>query len=183
MQSTPKIYQFTLVLKNVDEHSPGLEDSLFEAGCDDALINFRNGCVYLDFNRKAHSLEEAVISAIAAVESADLGATVLHVAPEDWVTESEVAKRLGKKRQLVSLWMQGKRRTAFPNPVMKLTDKSPLWKWREIVEWLYKHRLVQEPELLVEAKFLEHVNAALEERDGSVRKYRNHLIKKLQLKS
>ena len=71
-QSTQKIYQFTLMLKNVDEDSTGLEDSLYEAGCDDALINFRNGAVYLDFDREAASFEEAVNSAIQDVESASL---------------------------------------------------------------------------------------------------------------
>lgn len=177
---TSKPYQFTLVLKNVDESTPGLEDSLYEAGCDDALINFRNGAVYLDFDREAPSLEEAVISAIRDVESASIATTVANVAPEDWVTESEVAKRLEKKRQVVSLWIKGERRKSFPNPVMKLADKSPLWKWREITEWLYKNKLIQEKELVVNATFLENVNAALEERDARVRKYRHGLIKKLE---
>ena len=36
-----KTFQFTLVLKNVDENTPELENNLFETGCDDALINFR----------------------------------------------------------------------------------------------------------------------------------------------
>ena len=63
-------YQFTLVLKNISEGIPHLEDNLFEAGCDDALINYRNGAVYLEFDRQATSLEDAVISAIKDVRSA-----------------------------------------------------------------------------------------------------------------
>jgi predicted DNA-binding transcriptional regulator AlpA len=179
MKNTSKIYQFTLVLKNVDESTFNLEDSLYEAGCDDALINFRNGAVYLDFDRKSSSLEQAVISAIRDVESASIDATVSNVAPEDWVTESEVAKRLDMKRQAVSLWIKGERRKSFPKPVMKLADKSPLWKWREITEWLYKNKLIQQ-ELVVNAAFLENVNAALEERDVKTRKYRHGLLKKLE---
>src|SRR3990167_4839090 len=112
-------YQFTLVLKNIDENTPNLEDSLYEAGCDDALINFRNGTVYLDFDRKASSLEQAVLSAIKNVESASINATVSAVAPENWVTESEVAKRLEIKRQTVSFFVKCERRKAFPKPVMK----------------------------------------------------------------
>ena len=46
---------------------------------------------------------------------------------------------------------------------MKLAEKSPLWKWREITEWLYKNKLIQEKELVVNAAFLENVNAVLEE--------------------
>ena len=104
----------------------------------------------------------------------------LNVAPEDWVTESEVAKRLEMKRQAVSLWIKGKRRESFPKPVMKLAEKSPLWKWREITEWLYKNKLIQEKELVVNAAFLENMNAALEERDVKTRKYRHGLLKKLE---
>lgn len=180
MKKTSKTYQFTLVLKNVEENTPNLEDSLYEAGCDDVLINFRNGTVYLDFDREASSLEQAVISAIRDVESASIGAIVSNVAPEDWVTESEVAKRLEVKRQAVSLWIKGERRKSFPKPVMKLADKSPLWKWREIIEWLYKNKLIKEKELVANAAFLENVNAALEERDAKIRKYRHGLLKKLE---
>ena len=73
-----KTFQFTLVLKNVTHN---LEDSLFEAGCDDAFINFRNEAVYLDFDRKASSLEEAVISAIKDVQSSSVDAEVASVTP------------------------------------------------------------------------------------------------------
>src|SRR3990167_3898504 len=180
MKKLPKTYQFTLVLKHVDENTLGLEDGLYEVGCDDALINFRNGAVYLDFDRAAPSLEQAVISAIKDVESAPIGATVSHVAPEDLVTESEVAKRLEMKRQAVSLWIKGERRKSFPKPVMKLADKSPLWKWREITEWLYKNQLIQDKEIIINATFFENVNAALEERDVKIRKYRHGLLKKLE---
>src|SRR3990167_1865884 len=180
MKTVSKTYQFTLVLKNINSAISNLEDSLYEAGCDDALINFRNGTVYLDFDRKASSLEQAVLSAIKNVESASINATVSAVAPENWVTESEVAKRLEIKRQAVSLWVKGERRKAFPKPVMKLADKSPLWKWHEITEWLYRNKLIREKELVTNAAFLENVNAVLEERDIKTRKYRHGLLKKLE---
>lgn len=57
-----KKFRFTFILKNVKENTPNLEDSLFEANCEDALINFRNGTVYFDFDREASSLEDAVMS-------------------------------------------------------------------------------------------------------------------------
>jgi hypothetical protein len=66
-------FQFTLILKNVDMGTPHLEDRLYEAGCSDALIHFRNGRVYLDFHRDASSLKIAVSSAIKQVESGGLG--------------------------------------------------------------------------------------------------------------
>lgn len=180
MKKTQKIYKFILVLKNVDEDTPNLEDSLFEAGCDDALINFRNGTVYLDFDRKASSLEDAVITAIKDVESASVKPKVVSVGPEHLVTVSDIAKRLKRQRQIVSLWIKGERRNSFPKPVMKLSDKSPLWKWWEILEWLYQHHLIKEKEKIEDAKFLENVNAALDERDKKVREIRQKLIKKFE---
>lgn len=181
MTKMTNIYQFSLVLKNIDENTPNLEDSLYDAGCDDALINFRNGTVFLDFDREASSLEEAVLSTIRDVESSSIGALVAHVAPEDLVTETEIAKRLNKKRQAVSLWIQGERRNAqpFPKPIMKLSDRSPLWKWREITEWLYQSNMIVEKEIVINAEFLENINAALEERDAHIYKTRQALIRKL----
>lgn len=61
---------------------------------------------------------------------------------------------------------------------MKLSDRSPLWKWREIVEWLYQHHLINEKEAVSDATFLENVNAVLEERDPAIRKLRQGLLKK-----
>jgi hypothetical protein len=183
MKKSNPSYQFTLILKNVNENTTGLEDSLYEAGCDDALINFRNSAVFLDFDRESTSFEEAVISAIKQVESASVEALVINVAPEDLVTMSEAAKRLNKTRQILFLWIKEERRKSttkpFPQPKMKLSDKSPLWKWREIVEWLYFHNLIKEKELVDKAIFIEHLNAVLEERDQAVRKSRKILLEKL----
>lgn len=66
-----KTYQFTLVLKNANKNTKHLEDSLFKAGCDDALIHIKNGTVYLEFDREAFFLEEAVVSAIKNVQYMD----------------------------------------------------------------------------------------------------------------
>jgi len=174
-------YSFTLVLKNVTQHTPNLEDKLYEAGCDDALINFRDNTVYLDFDRESTSLENAVISAIQAVESANIGAQVAYVTPEDFVSESDIAKRINKKRQIVSLWVKGERRAnqPFPPPVMKLADRSPFWRWSEITKWLYDNKLLLKKEEVENAYFLMHLNAALEEREPSITRYRQHLLHRL----
>lgn len=182
MKRSKKNYQFTLVLKDVDENTSELEDSLYETGCDDALINYKNGTVYLDFDRKAYTLEDAVVSAIKEVESSSVGAVVANVAPEDLVTETEVAKRLHVKRQAVSLWIKGERRASknFPKPIMKLSNRSPLWKWREVVEWLFHHNIIADEELVENAIFMENINAAIEERDVKIRKSRHLLLKKIK---
>ena len=64
-----EVYEFTLILEDVNDDTPHLEDQLFNAGCDDTLINFREGSVYLDFSRTANSLDEAITSAVQAVSS------------------------------------------------------------------------------------------------------------------
>lgn len=175
MQNT---YQFTLILKDVDETTPGLEDILYASGCDDALINFRDGTVYLDFDREAKSLKEAVISAIKAVESSPLGGVVGGVAPEDWVTESEIARRTSSSRQTISLWTKDKRRKLFPRPSMKLSSRSPFWKWRDITVWLYQHKLIDVQEV-EKAAFIEDINAVLEERNPKIRMARQKLLKEI----
>lgn len=180
-------YQFTLVLKNVNEATPMLEDSLFEAGCDDALINFRNNTVFLDFDRDGASIENVIIDTIKQVESASVQPIVVNVAPEDLVTMSEAAKRLNRTRQALHLWINEARRKSkllpFPQPFMKLTDKSPLWKWKEITEWLYVHNLIKEKQIVENAIFIENINAALDERDKDIRISRETILRKLLRKN
>jgi hypothetical protein len=64
------VYEFTLTLAGVDELTVDLENALFEAGCDDALLHSEGPVVALDFGRKAKSLGKAICSAVEAVEKA-----------------------------------------------------------------------------------------------------------------
>lgn len=175
-------FNFTLVLSGVDDKTEALEDILFEAGCDDALINFRNRTVYLDFDRAAFNFEDAVISAIKQVESVRLPITVIHVAPDEFVTETEIAERLQVKRQAVSLWFKGERhaKNPFPVPMMKLTQKSPMWRWHDVVEWLYNQKKIADLEIVEHAKFIGTINAALFDRDSSTKRYKEKLLKQLK---
>lgn len=173
------VFNFTLVLKKVNENTPNIEDSLYEAGCDDALINFRNGAVYLEFDREASSLEEAVISAIKDVRSSSIDAEVASVAPENLVSEAEIAKRLKMKRQTISLWIKGARRKGFPYPIMRLSEKSPLWNWYEVVKWLYDNKIIKNKSFMEEASFFANINAALEELDKKMRKERHSLLARI----
>lgn len=173
-------YHFTLVLKNVDEHTINLEDSLYECGCDDALINYRDGAVYLDFDRDATSFEDAVISAIKHVKSSSIYAEVASVAPDNLVTAVEIAKRLNVSRQTVSLWIKKSRRKLFPHPIMRLTEASPLWNWSDVVRWLYSNKLITDESLIEKAEFISNINAALEECDSKIREMRYALLKKIE---
>ena len=176
-------YNFTLVLRGVSESTEGLEDAIFSAGCDDALINFREGAVYLDFDREAKSIEEAVLTAIQDVTSTPLNITVVSVAPDLFVSESGIAKRLNKTRQAVSHWIKGNRRSQipFPNPVMKLEEKSPLWRWYDVTQWLYQQKQITDPDIVANARFFEAINGAILEQDQVTKDECHKLSKKLGL--
>ena len=65
-----KTYEFDLLLKDVLEVTDDQADALFAAGCDDAAPASCNGIIWIHFDREAPSLEEAIRSAIAQVQSA-----------------------------------------------------------------------------------------------------------------
>ena len=67
-----KQYKFTLLLKNANEETSHLEDSLYESGCSDALIHFRSGAVYLESWRADSTFGKAIASAITDVKSASI---------------------------------------------------------------------------------------------------------------
>ena len=56
------IYEFTFVIETQAGLDDGLEDALYEAGCDDATLSFRKGIAYLNFDREAEDLELAIIN-------------------------------------------------------------------------------------------------------------------------
>jgi len=56
-----------------------VEGALFQAGCDDALLGMCDGRTFLDFDRQAPTLQDAILSAIRDVEKAGLGIRVAQV--------------------------------------------------------------------------------------------------------
>jgi len=94
MNSGPKTYNLVLVLTGFSGPTGHIEDALFEAGCNDALLSFRDNSPYLEFDRMAINIEEAILSAIKDVVSANIGARVLHVELEDSIIASEITGRI-----------------------------------------------------------------------------------------
>ena len=66
-------YHFSLVVSDRVELTESVADALYSAGCDDATPGTCEGILTLDFHREAVSLEEAIRTAIANVQSAGLG--------------------------------------------------------------------------------------------------------------
>jgi hypothetical protein len=145
-------YSFTLIL---DRDPELLMDELYEAGCDDALFGVIDEAGYADFDREAPSMEEAIVSAIQAIDG--VGLNVVRIEPDDLVTASEIAERLGRSRESIRLLIERKRgKGDFPSPYTHMRDRNRLWRWSDVADWA---GLADE---VPAAQFIAAANAALE---------------------
>jgi hypothetical protein len=71
----PRAWSFRLVLEAAAEMTEGMAEALYGAGCGDATLGQQFGEVFLDFDREAPSLDEAVRGAVMDVESAGFKVT------------------------------------------------------------------------------------------------------------
>jgi len=128
-------YNFTLVLA---AHA-GLVDgtaieALGEHGVSDATVSRADGTWTAEFDREAKSFPEALTSAVRAVRAA--GLVVRRVEPDDLVTMSELADRLGRSIESVRLLTTGQRGDgSFPAPVVRMTSRGHLWSWAQVARW------------------------------------------------
>ncbi|KQN48961.1 MULTISPECIES: helix-turn-helix transcriptional regulator [unclassified Rahnella] len=157
------LYNFTLTLSGVTSDTENLEDALFASGCDDALIAFYGTSVYLEFDRDSASFASAVMTAIRDIESAGLNARVESV-DSALVGLSDIAGLAGLTRQSVALLKDGARGPRnFPNPVQRLKGNSPLWRWKDVADWMVRQgRLTTDDALVENAAILENINLALQ---------------------
>ncbi len=159
-------YEFKLVLADVYTINQTLEYTLCAAGCDDAVLVCRNGIVYLKFDRKAESLEDAVLSAICDVDSAHF--RVKRVEPEDYVYAAEIARRTNLSREYIRQLIKGETGPGrFPTAITTFGNTN-LWRWADVSDWLARHGFV-EISLAQNAQLLSIINDLL--------KLRQHLQK------
>ncbi len=153
-------YSFILVIEGDVEEKI---DDLFEAGCDDATFGSVDGAYYADFDRDAPTLGGALSSAIDAVESVP-GLRIRRVEPDDLVTMTEIAQRLGRTRESVRLLIAGERGPGnFPPPVSHLRQRNRLWRWSDVAAWVGE----SDADDLAKARLIAAVNAALELRTAT----------------
>lgn len=166
---TSTTYEFTLVLTGIEEPIPktsgdafsAVEDALFESGCDDATISVRCGRPFLEFAREAPSLKDAILAAIQDVLKAGVVAEIVRVDACGLVTQAEIARKIGRSRQLVHQYVTGVRGPdGFPPPVSDLDD-GMRWDWAEVAGWLWKNGLIEES-VVQEAVAVAAINSALE---------------------
>ena len=145
-------------------------DALFEAGCDDAAFSLeRDGTVFGFFDREAATQEDAVLSAIHDVQSADIDARVLLVTEDDdWLTASEIATRVGRTRQSIGQLVRGDRGPGgFPAPVARHGLPNPLWSWSDVEAWFgrYDPAAIRKRRSTLSPDFLAELNDRLDLRE------------------
>ena len=147
-QSCLTEHDFALVIDGVPELTTEVENALFEAGCDDATFGIQYGHLYAEFSRMAPSFQGAILSAIQDIRKANIGADVVQVDACDIVSQAEIARRIGRSRQLVFQYVTGDRGPGnFPPPVCNLGDGSPLWQWCAVSYWLAQNNLIRKEEV------------------------------------
>ncbi len=155
-------HEFVLVLSGVDDLTPRVMDAFYEAGCDDATPSVRYGRVYLTFERAAPSPKAAILSAIRDVHRAAIGAQVIAVDKSNLVSQADIARRIGRTRQMVTQYVSGRRGPGgFPPPACDLTDGRPLWYWCEVSSWLCQNGIVGE-DVLRDSQDVAVINSVLE---------------------
>jgi hypothetical protein len=155
-------HDFTLAISGVTELTPEIVDAFFEAGCDDATLVMRSGRLFATFSRRAGSIKEAILSAIANVRNAGAGIDVLRVDYCNLVTQADIARKIGRTRQLVHQYIIGVRGPGgFPGPVCEIIDGTYLWYWCEVAYWLWENDMITE-DVLRDAEEVDAISSALE---------------------
>lgn len=151
---------FTLNVGGIEDLDDATANALFEAGCDDATVGMRAGLVTMAFHREAPTFKDAVFSAIRAVQSAGIGATVLSVDESITVTQADIARRSGRSRQQIGQYVKGERGENFPAPVCEVEAGRPFWDWIEVAAWLNERGIVSD-EMLETSRVVATINAVL----------------------
>ena len=155
-------FEFTLLVDLPEEYEVA-ENALYEAGCGDALVGVRYGCIFINFNREAVSLLDAIVGAMKQVADAKL--CVRRVDHCGLVTQAEIAKRINYSRQAIAYYIKGERGPGgFPPPACYIDDEqAPLWNWCEVAQWMKDNQLIDDKKL-EEALVIDMINERLESR-------------------
>ncbi len=155
-------HDFTLILRGISELTTPIVDAVFEAGCDDATLGMSCGVAHLDFTRTAPTMKDAILSAIADVRRVGMGIDVLRIDCDSLVTQAEIARKIGKSRQVVHQYIRGDCGPGgFPEPVRKGASGQALWQWCSVAQWLCRHDMAPSG-LLRDAEAVDTINCVLD---------------------
>jgi hypothetical protein len=128
-------YEFDLVLSGLDVEADVGSLDAFEERVKDMTFASHDGTARAAVERRSSSMGEAIRSAIVDVEAIP-GVQVLRVEPEDYVSQAEIAKRVGRSRASISQWVAGVRGPGgFPPPVFE-SGRIAVWRWAAVCTWL-----------------------------------------------
>ena len=101
-----------------------------------AGLDEREGVPVAEFQRSAATLADAVLEAVRELEGAGAGWRVVRVEPDELVSASAIARRLGRTRQSVAQLVAGRRGPGgFPPPAVWVDGAARLWRWSDVAEW------------------------------------------------
>ena len=158
-------YEFQIFCRGVEMSGDSFLDRLYEAGCDDALVSFKDGYVCLDFSRSSESAEEAVLSAIKDFEYSTVGGSVERVEPDDLASLSEIARRTGVTRASLQKYARGLSKVGedFPQPAANISGaRRELYSAAEVINWMHaKERIVLPGHFMELVNVIAKINQAL----------------------
>lgn len=146
-------FQFQLFCRDVENTDDLFLERLFEAGCGDATVFFKDGYACLDFARQADSAEQAIVSAIKDFERASVGGAVVRVEPEDLASLAEIAKRVGVTRASLQKYARGVSKVGqdFPRPAQNISSpRRELFSTFEIMRWMQIKQRTEIPDDSIE---------------------------------
>lgn len=134
-------YNFRLLLDVPGELTDDDLDALYEATESDATFSRDDQGWSAEFDRQAHGLAKAVMTAIGQLESAPVGVRVRELVSDDeaLVTAADIARRTGRSREAIRLYAEGARNRElgpFPPPVVTFASGQRVWRWGDVAPWL-----------------------------------------------
>ncbi len=138
-----KNFEFSIVFCDNVELNEQLEDIVYGGCCDDGQLSSVDGRVMLLFERNAESIVDAVFEVLSELKESGLARHILCVDPSDLVSQIQIGKRLGKKRQQIHQYVNGLRGpSGFPKPIRYTEERKPVWGWATVLNWFVKSNLI-----------------------------------------
>jgi hypothetical protein len=160
-----EIFEFKIFCSGVDTIDDSFLDCLYEAGCDDALVFFKDGYICLDFSRKASTAEQALVSALRDIAHSATDAITERIEPDDLTSLSEIARRTDVTRASLQKYARGNSKIGadFPKPVANISgSRRELYSSSEVISWMLKKDRVNLPAQTLElARAISVTNQAL----------------------
>lgn len=120
-----------------------------------------DGIFEAEFERSASTFSGAVLSALNDLQRVFPEADLVRIEPDDLVTISGIADRVGRSHESVRLLIDGKRGPGcFPQRAGTLGGRAQVWRWHEVVEWFEQKMDIPVPDS-ENAAFLAMINDLL----------------------